>query len=75
MNLHLPHNKRRDPKLIVGLFLLAFANLTQYLLPRFFGLGAVDGVDFVYGALMGAAIALMLWAVAGSRCRDAAVKR
>ena len=72
MNFDFPQNKRRDPKLIVGLFMLALANLTQYLLPRFLGVREADGLDFVYGALMGVAIALMLWAVAGSRCRRTA---
>ncbi|MBV9242627.1 MAG: hypothetical protein JO314_11525 [Acidobacteria bacterium] len=64
------HNGRRDPKLIVGLFALAVANSLHYLLPRFFAV-STDGFDFVYGAMMGIAIGLLIWFVAtNGRRRD-----
>ena len=65
MNLHLPHSsRRRDPKLIVGLFALAIANSIHYFLPRL-GLGTTsDGFDFIQGSLMGIAIALLIWSIA-----------
>ena len=61
-----PQTRRRDPKLIAGLVVLALANTMHYMLPRL-GLGELDGIDFITGALMGLSIGLLLWSVATSR--------
>jgi hypothetical protein len=55
-----------SPLLILGLFALAIANASHFFLPRIIGTNT-DSLDFVFGLLMGVAIALLLLAVVCGR--------
>ena len=60
--------KQIEPSLllILGLFALAIANASHFFLPRIIGTNT-DSLDFVFGLLMGVAIALLLLAIACGR--------